>query len=38
LPQAFLDRFCGDARARLLGLLRFLASISGGSANQELAR
>lgn len=38
LPHALLDLFCGDARARLLGLLRFLAPISGGSADQELAR
>ncbi len=38
LPHALLDRFCGDARARLHGLLRFLSPISGGAAAQELAR
>lgn len=38
LPHALLDRFGGDARARLHGLLRFLSPISGGAAAQELAR
>ncbi|MBW6496398.1 MAG: hypothetical protein K0B16_17950, partial [Burkholderiaceae bacterium] len=38
LPHALLERFCGDARTRLHGLLRFLSPISGGAAAQELAR
>ena len=38
LPQSLLARFGGDARARLLGLLGFLAPISGGAAAQEQAR
>jgi hypothetical protein len=38
LPQSLLDRFAGDARGRLLGLLRFLAPISGGAAAQDQAR
>ena len=35
LPHALLDRFGGEARDRVLGLLRFLAPISGGAADQE---
>jgi len=38
LPHALLDRFVGDARDRLHGLLRFLSPITGGAAAQELAR
>lgn len=38
LPHALLDRFGGDARDRLHGLLRFLSPITGGAAAQELAR
>lgn len=35
LPQALLDRFSGDARERMHGLLRFLAPISGGAAADQ---
>jgi hypothetical protein len=35
LPQALLDRFGGDARERMHGLLRFMAPISGGAADRE---
>lgn len=38
LPHALLERFGGEARTRLHGLLRFLSPISGGAAAQELAR
>lgn len=38
LPHALLDCFSGDARSRLISLLRFLSPISGGSAAGELAR
>ncbi len=38
LPRALLERFAGGARRRLLGLLRFLAPITQGTAAQDLAR
>lgn len=36
LPQALLDCFCGNARTRLLSLLRMLLPISVGSPAPEL--
>lgn len=38
LPHALLECFSGDARSRLIGLLRFVSPITGGSAYLELAR
>ena len=38
LPHALLDCFPGDARSRLIDLLRFLSPITGGSAYPERAR
>jgi hypothetical protein len=37
LPHDLLDCFSGDARSRLVSLLRFLSPITGGSAAVELA-
>jgi hypothetical protein len=37
LPHALLDCFAGEARSRLLDLLRFLTPITGGSGSTELA-
>jgi len=37
LPHGLLERFSGDARSRLISLLRFLSPISGGSVAGELA-
>lgn len=34
LPASLLERFAGDAAARLVGLLRFLLPITGGIAMQ----
>ena len=31
-PSSLLERFAGDAAARLIALLRFLLPISGGAA------
>jgi hypothetical protein len=33
LPASLLERFAGSARDRLLGLLRFMAPITTGSAS-----
>jgi hypothetical protein len=32
LPVSLLDRFVGDVRERLIGLLRFLRPLSGGAS------
>jgi len=37
LPHDLLDCFAGDARSRLIDLLRFLSPITGGSPAAELA-
>jgi hypothetical protein len=34
VPDALLDRFAGDATAKLISLLRFLGPLTGGAPAQ----